>query len=151
VNTHAEYRRQLQPTRTTRPARSVPEAPATDEARHLGIHGDPSLSRSLSQLPGSSLTGATTATGRRIAWVRPTELHGYADRLIGRGIDLQAELTRRARRVPQTATRAATQAATRAATRVTTRSAGRSVRRPTPAPIRRGTSTAALTHEGIEL
>jgi hypothetical protein len=140
VNTHAEYRRHLPP---ALPALSVRKAPETDEDRHLGIHGDPSLSPSLSRLPGASLTGPTTATGRRIAWVRPTELHGYADRLIGRGIDLQAELTRRARRVPQTASRAAT--------RATTRSAGQSVRRPAPDAIRRGPSTSALTHEGIEL
>jgi hypothetical protein len=41
-----------------------------------------------------------------IAWVRPTDLATYAAPLVGRGIDLQAELIRRARRGPATTTRA---------------------------------------------
>lgn len=45
-------------------------------------------------------------TAKNIAWVRPTELTAYSAPLIGRGIDLQAELIRRARRTPATATRA---------------------------------------------
>jgi hypothetical protein len=37
--------------------------------------------------------------------VRPTELGSYVGPMIGRGIDLQAELVRRARRTPATTTR----------------------------------------------
>lgn len=92
MNTHAEYHRHLQPSSLN------PEPAGAEEERHLGIHGDPSLS-------ASPLIGPTTATGRRIAWVRPTEFHAYADHMVGRGIDLQAELSRRVRRAPLTATR----------------------------------------------
>lgn len=123
MNTHAEYRRYLEP---TPPTRSVPK-PAADQITHLAIHGDPSL--------GAPPPGPTTATGKQIAWVRPTELHAYADHLIGRGIDLQAELTRRARQVP----------------RVTTRAAAQSVGRTAPAHTGRDLSRWAVTHEGIEL
>jgi len=45
-------------------------------------------------------------TAKGVAWIRPTELAAYAAPMVGRGIDLQAELIRRARRTPATATRA---------------------------------------------
>lgn len=118
MNTDAEYRRLLQPAAST-----SPEDPVAEDARHLGIHGDPSRH--------GSPSGPTTLTGRQIAWVRPTELHSYADRLIGRGIDLQSELTRRARAIPRTTTN--------------------SVRRAAPPLARRGPNAADVTQEGIEL
>jgi hypothetical protein len=118
VNTHAEYRRHLhQPT-----AEALPP-PTAEIAQHLAIHGDPSIT--------SDQPGATTATGRRIAWVRPTELHSYADGLIGRGVDLHAELARRARRSPRALTR--------------------SVKRATPNLGRRGPATPVARQEGMQL
>jgi hypothetical protein len=42
---------------------------------------------------------------KHVAWVRPTELASYAGPMVGRGIDLHAELVRRARRASLTATR----------------------------------------------
>jgi hypothetical protein len=92
MNTHAEYRRhsyqQLEP-----PAAQAEER-VTSELAH---HRDPSL-RSSQTAPGQS--------SKRIAWVRPTDLAAYAGPMVGRGIDLQAELIRRARRTPVTTTRA---------------------------------------------
>lgn len=96
MNTHAEYRRHIRQPETT----SSPETLGSEDISHLARHGDPSLTR----------PEPTTLTGRRIAWVRPTEVHAYAGTAIGRGIDLQAELTRRARRVPLNVTRAARRA-----------------------------------------
>ena len=49
----------------------------------------------------------TPAEGaKRVTWVRPTDLVTYSGPLVGRGIDLETELIRRARRTPITATRA---------------------------------------------
>jgi hypothetical protein len=91
VNTHAEYRRH-----SYRP----PEQPATDaaapDASELARHRDPSL---------RSDEPAREQTRKGVAWVRPTELGSYVGPMVGRGIDLQAELVRRARRTPTTATR----------------------------------------------
>ena len=78
----------------------------------LAIHRDPSL-------PGTTTTSAPTASPASrpsVAWVRPSEL----PTLIGapwirRGIDLQSELTRRARRTPQTAATGASRRITRTA------------------------------------
>jgi hypothetical protein len=92
MNTHAEYRRH----------RHQPETRAaepTDAAVNiLAVHHDPSL---------AFARGPATPTGRRIAWIRPTELHAYAGSVVGRGIDLHTELARRARQAPPRATRAA--------------------------------------------
>ncbi|WP_185996627.1 hypothetical protein [Nocardioides campestrisoli] len=46
-----------------------------------------------------------TRTARGVAWVRPTELATVTAPMVGRGVDLQAELIRRARRTPVTASR----------------------------------------------
>jgi hypothetical protein len=93
VNTHAGYRRH-----SYRPL----EGPGTGEASEdavsqLAHHRDPSL-----------VSGPTTPAGSKegIAWVRPTDLATYAAPVVGRGIDLHAELIRRARRTPATTTRA---------------------------------------------
>jgi len=93
VNTHAEYRRH-----NYRPPEGPVTGPASEEAgSQLAHHRDPSL-----------VSGPTTPAGSKkgIAWVRPTDLATYAAPLVGRGIDLHAELIRRARRTPATTTRA---------------------------------------------
>ena len=91
MNTHTEYRRH-----SYRPPEQAPTAQDNEAAvNQLAHHRDPSLASNR----------AAPATGRRgIAWVRPTELATYAAPLVGRGIDLQAELIRRARRTPTKAT-----------------------------------------------
>lgn len=93
MNTHAEYRRH-----GYRPPEGPVTGPASEEeVSQFAHHRDPSL-----------VSGSTTPAGSKkgIAWVRPTDLATYAAPLIGRGIDLQAELIRRARRTPATTTRA---------------------------------------------
>ncbi|MEP9383375.1 hypothetical protein [Nocardioides sp. KR10-350] len=96
MNTHAEYRRHAH--------QAAPEPPTTAAAdsiaNHLAVGRDPSVAST----PTHALT---TATGKHIAWVRPTELHTFASPIIGRGIDLHAELMRRARQGPRQASRAA--------------------------------------------
>jgi hypothetical protein len=89
MNTHAEYRRHIQQPQSTDQTPTAAEA----VANHLAVRRDPSL-RSPTQ-------GLSTAAGRHIAWVRPTDLHTYAGQAIGRGIDLQAELIRRLRQSPR--------------------------------------------------
>lgn len=91
MNSHAEYRRH-----SYRPA-DPPAQTAEHAVSELAHHRDPSL--------GVTQTAPPTAS-RGIAWVRPTELASYAGPLVGRGIDLQAEAIRRARRTPVTTTRA---------------------------------------------
>lgn len=92
MNTPEPYERHLD--------RTLPEAPSTPEHdtafEALTVHRDPSL-------PGATAQAAPDHPRPTVAWVRPSEL----PTLIGapwtrRGIDLQAELTRRARRTPRT-------------------------------------------------
>jgi hypothetical protein len=93
VNAHAEYRRH-----GYRPPEPSAQAPSTETTtRELARHRDPSLS-----MEGKP----PTSTAKGIAWVRPTELAAYAAPMVGRGIDLHAELIRRARRAPVTTRRA---------------------------------------------
>jgi hypothetical protein len=93
VNTHAEYRRHGH-----RPLEHPTDDPAFEAtASQLARQHDPSL---------ELRRAASAPTTKGIAWVRPTELATYAAPIVGRGIDLQAELTRRARRAPATSTRA---------------------------------------------
>lgn len=91
MNTHAEYRRH-----SYRPSEqpAVPEGGASGS--ELARHRDPSL---------QSAQPSPEQTQKRVAWVRPTELGSYLGPMVGRGIDLQAELVRRARRTPTTTTR----------------------------------------------
>jgi hypothetical protein len=92
VNTHAEYRRHSY--RPPEPAAPVQASQAaTSELAH---HRDPSLAAGAK---------APTPTAKGIAWIRPTELATYSAPMVGRGIDLHAELIRRARRGPTTTTR----------------------------------------------
>lgn len=89
MNTHTEYRRHGY--RPDPPS----AAPTEAEISQLAHRRDPSLAAAPPSTPKS----------KQIAWVRPTELATYAAPMVGRGIDLQAELVRRARRTPATATR----------------------------------------------
>lgn len=92
MNTHAEYRRH-----SYRPPE--PPVPNTEAAASaLARHRDPSLSPAEAHAPAKAPKG--------IAWVRPTELASYVAPMVGRGIDLHAELIRRARRTPVTTQRA---------------------------------------------
>ena len=94
MNTHAEYRRHSY--RPPEPPASAP-VPNTEAAEGaLARHRDPSL---------SAEGKPPTPTARGIAWVRPTELTTYVASMAGRGVDLHAELLRRARRSPVTTTR----------------------------------------------
>lgn len=93
MNTYVEYRRH-----SYRPAEQTTLADPTGVvANELAHRRDPSLGPAGTSSPMSS---------KGVAWVRPTELATYAGPLIGRGIDLQAELIRRARRRPATTARA---------------------------------------------
>ena len=92
MNTDADNRRHsYRPPQRLTPAEGVEHI--TSE---LARHRDPSLRSELS---------AREQAQKRIAWVRPTELGSYLGPKVGRGIDLQAELVRRARRTPATTTR----------------------------------------------
>jgi hypothetical protein len=69
-----------------------------DEVSELARHGDPSRPARASSAP-TSLEGLLRADNdhSQVVWVRPTELLPSASaRMIGRGIDLRSELTRRA-------------------------------------------------------
>jgi hypothetical protein len=109
VNTYAPYQRRLDralpepiPTAVPEPA---PNAPA--------LHGDPSLPHIVQ--PSADPARPT------ITWVRPSEVSTLIGaRWAGRGIDLQDDLTRRARRAPAAA-------ATKAARRLTHPALGRSL------------------------
>ncbi|GAA1451768.1 hypothetical protein GCM10009641_86700 [Mycobacterium cookii] len=99
MNTHAPYQRRL--------GRALPEPMPTavpDPAPNaLVLHGDPSLLQ--------PIQSAAEPVRPTITWVRPSEVSTLIGaRWAGRGINLQDELTRRARRVPAAA---ATKAARR--------------------------------------
>lgn len=70
--------------------------PSEGEASALARHRDPSLATTAEQ------TGETAKKTRPgVEWVRPSELlASRSARIAGRGIDFEAELARRARRVP---------------------------------------------------
>lgn len=70
---------------------------AEAERSAFAVLRDPSLTKSEKQ----------SHVGRGIAWVRPSDLIASSTaRIAGRGIDLQADLARRVRRVPGQAYRA---------------------------------------------
>jgi hypothetical protein len=94
---------------------------AESEVRTLARHADPSAR------PTGS-TAAQEPASPSIAWVRPSDLPTVvASAFVGRGIDLQAELNRRAQHAP------------RSAARVTRRT----IARPSP--------STPTTNKGIEL
>jgi hypothetical protein len=109
VNTHAPYQRRLDRTLPEPMPTAVPD-PAPNA---LVLHGDPSLPQ-----PVQPSAGQARPT---ITWVRPSEVSTLIGaRWAARGVDLQHELTRRARRAPAAA-------ATRAARRLTHPAQGRSL------------------------
>lgn len=105
MNTHVVYLRHPQQTGVEPSASGPAEAQFPTVMNHLAVSRDPSL-RSTQPMPG-----ATTAS--HVAWIRPTEVHAYAGHAVGRGLDLHAELMRRARRSPRQLTRTARQLFTR--------------------------------------
>lgn len=90
MNNHVEYRRLGY--RSPEPPMPTTHIPTSE----LAYHGDPSL---------AATSGAPRYGTADVAWVRPTELGTYATPMVGRGIDLHAELLRRARRAPVTTAR----------------------------------------------
>ena len=109
MNTHAPYQRRLDRALPEPMPTAVPE-PAPNA---LVLHGDPSLPQPVQ--PSAEPVRPT------ITWVRPSEVSTLIGaRWAGRGIDLQDELTRRARRAPAAA-------ATKAARRLTHPTQGRSL------------------------
>jgi hypothetical protein len=80
---------------------NVPEParePAESDLSALAKHADPSIQ------PAS--TTATPEPASSVAWVRPSDLPTVVgSKFIRRGIDLQAELNRRAQRAPRSAAR----------------------------------------------
>jgi hypothetical protein len=115
VNTHTEYIRHNQPPQMPHPET---EPGTTPDPSTFALYGDSSLHPSLHPFLPPSLQsslqpgrpGLVTPTGRRIAWVRPTELHSFTGALVGRGIDLHSDLARRASRTPQALARTARRA-----------------------------------------
>lgn len=82
------------------PPEVVPSSDRPVEPSALAVHGDPTH-------PNRLPANGPKAPGLQIAWVRPSELSTVLlTPAVGRGINLQAELTRRARRSPITASRA---------------------------------------------
>ena len=80
--------------------------PAESELNALAKHADPSVRA------GSS--AATPEPASSVAWVRPSDLPAVVgSKFIRRGIDLQAELNRRAQRAPRSAARVTRRAITR--------------------------------------
>lgn len=75
------------------------ETPRESETSALARHRDPSLTK--------DATEATKKQRPGVEWVRPSDLMvSRSARMAGRGIDFQAELARRSRRVPGQAYRA---------------------------------------------
>lgn len=92
--------------------------PEAGETSALARHKDPSLT-------GKGTTVAVEEAKKKVPgveWVRPTELlASRSGRIAGRGIDFQAELSRRARRVPGQTLRAARRGVERTAAKVSER------------------------------
>ena len=94
MNNSAHYERRLD---RTLPG---PEGPADVDTAvdALAVHRDPSVSQTSTAAPDRERPG--------VAWVRPSEVPTLVGgRWVRRGIDLQTELTRRARRAPAAAAR----------------------------------------------
>lgn len=103
MNTPEPYGRRLD--RTLPEPTSEPEAEKAVDA--LAVHRDPSVpAAEASQQAGQPHPG--------VAWVRPSEMPTLlGSKFVRRGIDLQAELTRRARRTPGAAVSKASRRITR--------------------------------------
>ena len=90
MNTPDPYERRLD--------RTLPEAAPTPEPEKsvdaLAVHRDPSM-------PTAEARQEPDRAHPSVAWVRPTEVPALlGSKFVRRGIDLQSELTRRARRTP---------------------------------------------------
>ena len=103
MNTHTPYERRLDRTLSE----TVPAPEAEKDIEALAVHRDPSVS-------SAEATRETERSERSVAWVRPIEMPTLlGSKFVRRGIDLQAELTRRARRTPGAAVSEASRRITR--------------------------------------
>ena len=103
MNTAEPYERRLD--------RTLPEPAPTPEAETavdaLAVHRDPSV-------PAAEARQETDRSQPSVAWVRPSEMPTLlGSKVVRRGVDLQAELTRRARRTPGAAVSKASRRITR--------------------------------------
>lgn len=93
MNTQQPYRR-----RADRATRELDTTPVPDGSTDSATPTEPSMPGT----PGHS--SSMNGQRRTVAWVRISELHAVlGSRVAGRGIDLQSELARRARRAPSAA------------------------------------------------
>jgi hypothetical protein len=103
VNTPDPYVRHLDRT----PPEPAPTPDAEKAVDALAVHKDPSV-------PTSGARQETDRSQPSVAWVRPSEMPTLlSSKFVRRGIDLQAELTRRARRTPGAAVSKASRSITR--------------------------------------
>jgi hypothetical protein len=103
VNTPEPYERRLD--RTLPEPAPAPEAEKAVDA--LAVHRDPSV-------PTGEVKQETDRSQPSVAWVRPSEMPTLlGSKVVRRGIDLQAELTQRARRTPGAAASRASRRITR--------------------------------------
>jgi len=103
VNTPEPYVRRLD--RTISERAPTPEAVQAVDA--LAVHADPSM-------PPTRIKQDADRPQPSVAWVRPSELPTLlGSKFARRGIDLQSELTRRARRSPVAAVSKASRRITR--------------------------------------
>lgn len=94
MNTHASYERHLDRRLPDAAAGAEDSSTSGQEASAFAVHRDPSA-------PQPTDKDATPRPRSGVAWVRPTHMPNVLGApVVGRGIDLQAELTRRARRTP---------------------------------------------------
>jgi hypothetical protein len=106
VNTREPYERRLDRARTEPAPTSQPGEEAVKAVEALAVHRDPSV-------PSPTAKQTSDRSRPSVAWVRPSEIPTLlGSSVVRRGIDLQSELTRRARRAPAaTASRAASRIA----------------------------------------
>jgi len=95
MNVQDFYRRYMSRPAGDAPDTSTVSAVEASDVSAFAVHGDPSANQPSQQPDGAEKKRPT------VAWIRPSDLvttmgSGY----VRRGIDLQAELTRRARRLP---------------------------------------------------
>lgn len=103
MNTPDPYERRLD--RTLPEPAPPPEAEKAIDA--LAVHRDPSV-------PTAEAKQEAERSQPSVAWVRPSEMPTLlGSKFVRRGIDLQAELTRRARRTPGAAVSKASRRITR--------------------------------------
>lgn len=103
MRTPEPYERRLD--RTLPEPAPAPEAEKAQDA--LAVHRDPSV-------PTAEVKQETDRSQPSVAWVRPSEMSSLlGSKFVRRGIDLQAELTRRARRTPGAAVSKASRRITR--------------------------------------